>query len=243
MRKQACIVVILLAGAVLATASVMYIRIHNQCEHESTLQADQLFRASETGDTIELQKLLDSGLYVDATSSFGIRGNVNSWTALFAAARFNQIESLRLLLSAGANPDFRDSAGRTPMHYAAENGHEAAIAVLIAHGGNVNALDTETMSPLYIAVAYDYVKCVQLLCKSGADVSAISASGYSPLTAAVVCSPNSSDMIEVVRILLSFGADPTRIDPCGASALRIAHDLHYSAMEDELSKSVKNKDE
>ncbi|KAI9776598.1 MAG: hypothetical protein M1839_009502 [Geoglossum umbratile] len=53
-------------------------------------------------------------------------------TGVHVAAYFGLVGTIMGLLKNGHNPDLQDSYGRTPLSWAAENGHEAAVKLLLA---------------------------------------------------------------------------------------------------------------
>ncbi|KAL2158803.1 hypothetical protein VTH06DRAFT_3995 [Thermothelomyces fergusii] len=68
-------------------------------------------------------------------------------SALHLAAHASA-ECARLLLEHGASVDIRDGHGRTPLHWAAEAGHEAVVRLLVAAGANINAASRDGVTPL-----------------------------------------------------------------------------------------------
>ncbi len=58
----------------------------------------------------------------------------------------------------------RDDEGRTPLHYAARNGHLDIVQFLLKNGADINAYDTEGWTPMRFAKfkgqmrTYDYLK-------------------------------------------------------------------------------------
>ncbi|HSY52010.1 MAG TPA: ankyrin repeat domain-containing protein [Thermoanaerobaculia bacterium] len=61
---------------------------------------------------------------------------------LFDAVRSGNVEQVREILE--RNPESataRDSEGATPLHYAAEIGHDAIVALLLDAGAEINARD------------------------------------------------------------------------------------------------------
>lgn len=63
---------------------------------------------------------------------------------LHTAAAFGQLDTIRLLLKNGADPDWK---GRTPMHFAAANGKADAMALLEQHGARKDAEDVDGKTP------------------------------------------------------------------------------------------------
>lgn len=66
--------------------------------------------------------------------------------ALALAAQLGHVETTRLLLQAGVDPNRynppRTHAHSTPLHQAALTGHEAVVRLLVAHGARVDMEDT-----------------------------------------------------------------------------------------------------
>jgi ankyrin repeat protein len=91
-------------------------------------------------------------------------------------------EMVELLLSRGADPNAKDSAGFTPLHDAAWMAKNAKNAeLLIADGANVNAkADYNGWMPLHEAVYYGEADVVKLLLANKADVNAKTKKGESP---------------------------------------------------------------
>src|SRR5262245_26670014 len=52
----------------------------------------------------------------------------------FAAAETGDVEAVKALLKAGANPKLIDQHGRTPLYLAAMNGHTGIVTLLVKAG-------------------------------------------------------------------------------------------------------------
>ncbi|MDA1191103.1 MAG: sigma-70 family RNA polymerase sigma factor [Candidatus Poribacteria bacterium] len=101
-------------------------------------------------------------------------------------------EAVRLLLDAGAEPDFNDccslgmtdrvrerleadatlahpgSEGWTPLHEAARWGHSEVVELLIQHGADVNAVDEYSGAPLKVALHHSHEAVADILRQHGA---------------------------------------------------------------------------
>lgn len=136
-----------------------------------------LFEAAALGRTELVQAALSSD-----------RGAVKScsadgFTALGLAAFFGNTEVARMLLDAGADPNFvsKNRMRVTPLHSAVAN-RDATKAydvatLLVKHGANVNVVQEGGWTPLQQAAAHGYARLVKFLLKEGADVSARAADG------------------------------------------------------------------
>lgn len=73
-------------------------------------------------------------------------------SALHYAAWNGLLETLLVLLSAGATVDIRSGDRRsTPLHFAAGMGHLACVEALLRHGADVFLLDVDKWTPLDLA--------------------------------------------------------------------------------------------
>jgi ankyrin repeat protein len=145
-----------------------------------------------------------------STDDLGIRYHEDGiWyegvAALHVAVHFNDWDAVEFLLAKGANPNVRDQAEATPLHYAcfgsnisvARNTDGTVLtlpSLLVAHGADVNARDSSGKTPLHwLANAYldDYpyitaemwggIPVLDLFLRNGADFDAKDAAGWTPL--------------------------------------------------------------
>lgn len=65
---------------------------------------------------------------------------------LWFAAQYGDIDRAHLLLIKGTHVDQRDSAGYTPLHYAARNGHLELCRLLVEGGACVNATTSQVQA-------------------------------------------------------------------------------------------------
>jgi len=77
---------------------------------------------------------------------------IGGLTALLFAARQGELDTVRALVEAGADPNLPDPEGVTPMLMAATNYHFDVVAWLLEHGGDPNRWDWRGRTPLYAAV-------------------------------------------------------------------------------------------
>lgn len=68
------------------------------------------------------------------------------------------------------NVDVRDSCGRTPLHYACENGHYNTMSVLLELGADKNAVCRNENSPLHFALQSDNQNLIMELLDGSGDV-------------------------------------------------------------------------
>lgn len=114
------------------------------------------------------------------------------------------IESIRLLIAAGANVNARDNNGNTPLHEASQSfrGHTdlpEIIRILIAAGAKVDARNNDGVTPLMWAAEGNAVENAEALIAAGADVNAKTNDGYTPLWYAAHASYSAAKVEAVLR--------------------------------------------
>ena len=91
-------------------------------------------------------------------------------TALFMAAVHGLDEVIPVLVSAGANPNFKAPTGWTPLMQAARAGHANALQALLAAGADPNNQDVfAAHTPLILAAKGGHGDVIRALLSSGAD--------------------------------------------------------------------------
>ena len=89
--------------------------------------------------------------------------------SLHVAARKGYLDAARMMLEDGdANVDRRSDWGLTPLHFAAEYGHQAVAELLLAHAAKVNIKDGGGNTPLKRAREAKQTILMRLLKKHGA---------------------------------------------------------------------------
>jgi uncharacterized protein len=113
------------------------------------------------------------------------------------------LETIDLLISAGANPKAANRYGVTPIHLASTNGNAAVVGKLLKAGATANAALPEGETPLMAAARSGSLDAVKLLLEAGAEVNA--AEGWKGQTALMwAAAENHAD---VVRALVQAGAE------------------------------------
>jgi hypothetical protein len=79
------------------------------------------------------------------------------------------------------NPITTDDEGRTPLHYAAANGHNDIVKFLLEKGQDISQADKVGLTPLHQAAMRAKVSTVELLLSKGANTEAKDANGNTPL--------------------------------------------------------------
>lgn len=137
--------------------------------------------------------------------------------ALQRAALTGAVKFIRLLLAAGADPNFVDAAGRTALLHAARptNTHNGAdqeedrqkahvCRILIAAGGDVNHRSEGGNTALQGAAAFGMASTVRALLANGAALDRRNSLGNTPLLTAAANGHSG-----IVSRLIAAGAHPT----------------------------------
>lgn len=134
----------------------------------------------------------------------------------FPAAN-GSLETVRLLVDAGATLDDADPTGVTPLMAAAYMGHGPIVALLCAAGAALELRDQEGYTALMFAANAGSLSAAQALLDAGADVGARANDGSTPI---MFAAQHGHDA--VVGALLRSGADPKAEGAHGFSAIRFA---------------------
>ena len=103
-------------------------------------------------------------------------------TPLIFATHLGDKEIVKLLLDAGANPDYEDSFGSTALRWAAHDGNEEILKMLIDANADVNLADKkDKMTALHYAAYRNDHEITKILLAAGADPLAENAEGETPV--------------------------------------------------------------
>jgi ankyrin repeat protein len=171
-------------------------------------------------------------------------GSKTGFTPLMFAAQQDDVESARILISAGANPnEVRPKSGNsyTPLIIASAMGNAKVAELLLDKGADPNVIDARGYTSLHLVVRdSDYgldlagkdnvVKIVKSLLAHGANpnhrlklarnvgtLNEVSLQGATPLVLAAEV-----NNLEAIKALLAAGADPRITTDQGTTALMLA---------------------
>ena len=159
-----------------------------------------------------IRLLLEKG----ADANYSNRG----YTALMGAAEQGSPEAVGELLARGANVKSANGVGWTALHGAAMSGNPDVVRLLLNAGADQNASATEIghgMTPLHWAAASGDLATVRLLIEHGARVEESDSFNQAPPLIWAIAGDRGTP--ELIRFLLSKGADPNSRDRNGDTAL------------------------
>ena len=139
---------------------------------------------------------------------------------LSVAACFGILDAVEILLQSSSNNDFKDNSGRTPLSWAAGEGHGAVVKMLLDIGNvDVESKDYSDRTPLSYAAVEGHEAVVKVLLDTGkVDVDSMDTSGRTPLLWAAW-----KGYEAVVKVLLEIGkADVNLKDNRGQTPLLCA---------------------
>lgn len=157
--------------------------------------------------------------------------------------RDGNIETVkRLLTLRGTDVNARNEHQLTALHEAVAQHNVQVAKLLIEHGADLEARSWEGWTPLMysiVDVVYLDLPMIKLLLESGAKPNAVPADGphqvpeeeqggWMTNTALMYACESSSiedspwSLVDVVRLLLNYGADPNRVNGNGETALSLS---------------------
>jgi ankyrin repeat protein len=158
----------------------------------------RLSDAAARGDKATVRALLQQSVDIDGPQGDGS-------TALHWAAFNDDLETVNLLIAAGANVKVTTREGAiTPLFMACQNGNAAMIEALLKAGAGANAVKANGTTALMVAASSGSAAAVKVLLDRGANANAKeSVHGQTALMFAAAL-----NRAAVIKVLLANGADP-----------------------------------
>ena len=124
-------------------------------------------------------------------------------TPLHIAVQAANINTLKALLTAGANPNIADEEGNTPLHLAAMQNDTQLLDALLKHHANIHLANQSGKTPLALSANTETLARLQA---SGATLQDVNTQGESIL-AVFTRRPDKQATIPLLKLLLAAGAD------------------------------------
>lgn len=187
-------------------------------DHEAYLQDDAALKSSIQHNHMEILRIL-----LRAGTDPNIRGE--HVPALHVAAVNDNVEAAAILLEHGAEINIRDAVNNdTALMYGVRDGKLKVAEYLLTRGADPNITDKQGFAPLHVAVARNDIELVKRLLSHGAAINArTTGHGRTALLIAAM-----SGFVEMVRLLLDAGANPSLPDNMGTLPLQMAIEYHRS---------------
>jgi uncharacterized protein len=182
--------------------------------------------AAQAGNLVIVKQLLEKGadpnvrtarVAMQAARGGGGGGRAvagGSLTPLMVAARANQLEVMKALVAAGADPKIRADNGTTTLMYAA-GAKLATVKYAYEIDPNVDVVNESGQTPIHASVGFggaqrtqdEVVEVIQFLADKGAKLDEIDAAGRTAITIADV-GPIDKAVNLLTELILKSGATP-----------------------------------
>ncbi|CDK30175.1 ankyrin repeat domain-containing protein [Candidatus Babela massiliensis] len=165
---------------------------------------------------IEIAKLVIAGANPNISLVLNNSTEIISPLALIAkTSMFTNL--IKILVTYGANIDFQDENGETPLMHAARNGKKEIVNILISLKADVNILDNQGFTALTnTLVCNNNLDIANILISHGADVNIVKEGFPSTL---IVVADSEDNLYNQVEFLLNHGANIDFQDVDGNTAL------------------------
>jgi hypothetical protein len=100
------------------------------------------------------------------------------------AAIYGKLIEVKRLVKEGADVNYKDENGYTPLHWTTCHGDTEVMRFLIENGANVNAKNNNGWTPLHYAICYGQLNSAIVLLDNEADLLVINYEGKTPLDCA-----------------------------------------------------------
>uniref|UniRef100_A0A671MYU5 E3 ubiquitin-protein ligase HACE1 n=1 Tax=Sinocyclocheilus anshuiensis TaxID=1608454 RepID=A0A671MYU5_9TELE len=183
------------------------------------VQLSRLTRSLRRARTVELPEGETSVSELLLNSKFDVNyafGRVKR-SLLHIAANCGSVECLVLLLKRGANPNYQDISGCTPLHLAARNGQKKCMGRLLEYNADVNICNNEGLTAIHWLAVNGRTELLHDLVQHVSNVDVEDAMGQTALH--VACQNGHKT---TVQCLLDSGADINRPNVSGATPLYFA---------------------
>jgi quinoprotein dehydrogenase-associated probable ABC transporter substrate-binding protein len=114
----------------------------------------------------------------------------------------DDLDRVRYVVQHGAQIDFRDGEGNTPLINATRFGYADVATFLVDHKADVKQADRTNWTPLMFAAWTDNPKLLTMLIHHGSSLETKDADGLTPLAIA-----SQNGKVEAARVLVDAGAD------------------------------------
>jgi uncharacterized protein len=139
----------------------------------------------------------------------------SSYEKLIRAVEEGEIDTVRMLLGRGMDPNTTDPRGYSILMIAARNGNEKIVSMLISSRANVGRRSPAGDTALLMACLKGNVATVRSLLDGGGELNP--KQGWAPLHYAAFAGHP-----DVARLLLDRGADKDALAPNGYTSLMLA---------------------
>jgi uncharacterized protein len=138
---------------------------------------------------------------------------------IFEAIAKNDANKLAKIISEEAAVDVVDGDDRTPLMHASIDGRDQIVPLLINANCSLNSKDKAGYTALHFAAQNFHLNIAKILLESGVSVDPQDMHGNTPLWRATF---NSKGKGEMIKLLLSYGADKNLKNSSGKAPIDLA---------------------
>jgi ankyrin repeat protein len=156
---------------------------------------------------------------------------------LIAAAERGDLPSVQRLIARGASVNAKDEKQDSAFLIASARGRTAVVQATLAAGADLKSTNRYGGTGLIPACHYGHLETVKLLLTTKIDVNHVNNLGWTALLEAVILGNGGPTHTEIVRLLLSHGANPKIADRDGVTALQHARARNQTRISEMLAKA------
>ncbi|MHC5224814.1 ankyrin repeat domain-containing protein [Ignatzschineria sp. LJL83] len=185
-------------------------------------------QAAIEGDIPTLKKGLASGININTT-------NKQLRTAILMASMHQQYETVQFLIDAGADINLQDETCFNPFLWGCLNDDLKLVQIMIKAKPDLTVLTRFGGVGITPAAEKGHLEIVkELLEKTDINFNHTNFVGWTPLLEAIVLNDGGARQQEIIRLLLSHGANPNMTDMYGKTPLFLAKEKGYKEIADLL---------
>lgn len=182
--------------------------------------AAALLAAATSGDANLAAAALAAGAPIESKDG-------NRRTPLLLAASNDRVEVARVLVALGADPDAQDDRQDSAWLVTGVTGSVAMLEALLPAHPDLTLRNRFGGVSVIPASERGHVEYVRRVVRTGIDVNHVNDLGWTALLEAVILGKGTEPWQQIVRVLLTAGADPSRADSDGVTPLQHAQKRGY----------------
>ena len=129
-----------------------------------------VFALVRAGEAERLAGMVAKGLPVSFRNEKGD-------SLIMLACYHGHLDTARVLLEAGADPNVPNDQGQTPLAGVAYKGYPDIAELLLAHGADIEGASPDGKTPLMMAAMFNRTEILNLLIERGAAIDAVDSRG------------------------------------------------------------------